>query len=71
MSIAGHVPKPGAIRSGCQFAPRCPYQMTQCLEKDPSLQSISHNHRVACFLMEGGEDTESPTVASESTDEAL
>ena len=45
--------------------------MTQCLEKDPSLQSISYNHRVACFLMEGGEDTESPTVASESTDEAL
>lgn len=71
ISIAGHVPKPGAIRFGCQFAPRCPYQMAQCLEKDPALQSIEQNHRVACFLMEGGEDTESPTLASESADKTV
>lgn len=71
ISIAGHVPKPGVIRSGCPFAPRCLHQMPQCLEKDPALQSIEYNHRVACFLMEGGENTESPTTTSKSADKAL
>ncbi|MFS0655786.1 ABC transporter ATP-binding protein [Bacillus sp. 179-C3.3 HS] len=71
LSIAGHVPKPGAIQSGCPFAPRCPYQMPQCIEKEPTLQSIVHDHRVACFLMEGGEETESTTTASATTDKAL
>ncbi|MDM5297276.1 ABC transporter ATP-binding protein [Bacillus pumilus] len=71
VSISGHVPKPGTIQAGCQFAPRCPYQMPQCLEKEPPLQSIEPEHRVACFLMKGGENTDSPTTTSESTDKAL
>ncbi|MGE6631795.1 ABC transporter ATP-binding protein [Bacillus sp. NPDC077027] len=71
ISITGHVPKPGTITSGCQFAPRCPYQMPICHETEPSLRTTESNHRVACFLTEGGGDTEPNVTSSGKSDEAI
>ena len=34
---------------GCPFAPRCSYRIDDCWEKNPSLETIERNHRVACW----------------------
>ncbi|WP_207902961.1 ABC transporter ATP-binding protein [Scopulibacillus darangshiensis] len=47
-SIKGSVPKPGSIKKGCQFAPRCEYVMTDCLEQEPQL--TGNEHLVRCLL---------------------
>ncbi|RYL88938.1 ABC transporter ATP-binding protein [Sporolactobacillus sp. THM7-4] len=47
-SIKGSVPKPGTIKKGCLFAPRCEYVMDQCREREPELTGTGHKSR--CFL---------------------
>jgi peptide/nickel transport system ATP-binding protein len=50
-SIPGNVPKPGSIKKGCRFAPRCEFAFNRCFEEDPELYSFSDNkHDVRCFL---------------------
>ena len=56
-SIPGNVPKPGSIRQGCLFAPRCEYVMERCLVEHPSLIQIDEKHRVRCFLHDESEKT--------------
>ena len=40
--------------SGCRFNPRCPQAMERCKRENPKLIELENNHRVACFLQEGG-----------------
>ncbi|CAM3283709.1 ABC transporter ATP-binding protein [Sporolactobacillus spathodeae] len=47
-SIKGSVPKPGSIKKGCLFAPRCDYVMDKCKEQVPELLGSGHKSR--CFL---------------------
>ncbi|MCO7175303.1 ABC transporter ATP-binding protein [Sporolactobacillus kofuensis] len=47
-TIKGSVPKPGSIRQGCLFAPRCEFVMDKCKENTPELLGDSHKSR--CFL---------------------
>lgn len=47
-TIKGSVPKPGSIKKGCLFAPRCPYVMDKCLTTTPELTGDRHKSR--CFL---------------------
>lgn len=47
-SIKGSVPKPGSIKKGCLFAPRCPYVMDKCRTAEPELTGDRHKSR--CFL---------------------
>lgn len=47
-SIKGTVPKPGSIKQGCAFAPRCEFVMENCLTTDPSLYGTQH--RARCLL---------------------
>lgn len=44
--------KPDVIRpeKGCVFAPRCPFVMQKCTEKEPEFKEVSTNHYVACWL---------------------
>lgn len=53
-SIPGNVPKPGSVKTGCLFAPRCQYKQERCLTDPPPLyDSTSPNiHRARCFLLE-------------------
>lgn len=55
-SIPGNVPRPGSMRSGCRFAPRCEFAFEQCFNENPLLYDTeTENHRVRCFLHQGKE----------------
>jgi peptide/nickel transport system ATP-binding protein len=45
----GEIPSPINPPKGCRFHPRCPYTQTVCSEREPQLEEIKPNHRVACF----------------------
>jgi oligopeptide/dipeptide ABC transporter, ATP-binding protein, C-terminal domain len=47
-TIKGSVPKPGSIKKGCLFAPRCDYVMDKCWTTAPELTGDTHKSR--CFL---------------------
>jgi len=49
--IAGVVPSPYEIPSGCKFYPRCPeYMPGICDRQEPPLADVSKDHQVNCFL---------------------
>ena len=48
-AIEGQVPSPGAMPSGCRFAPRCPFAVVQCSEAYPPLREIKPDHWVSCW----------------------
>lgn len=54
-SIPGNVPKPGAIKLGCHFAPRCTHAMERCLSETPHLSSFDNGQQVRCWLYEDSE----------------
>jgi peptide/nickel transport system ATP-binding protein len=49
-SIPGNVPKPGSIKNGCRFAPRCEQAFDRCFEENPELFTTESGHRTRCFL---------------------
>src|SRR5690625_380747 len=49
-SIPGNVPTIKKRPRGCRFAPRCPFAMDICLEKDPEIFALDDNHTSACWL---------------------
>ena len=51
-SIPGNVPKPGSIKTGCRFAPRCQFATTRCTQENPELYKTSSTHKARCFLIE-------------------
>ncbi|GGK30546.1 dipeptide/oligopeptide/nickel ABC transporter ATP-binding protein [Caldalkalibacillus thermarum] len=51
-SIPGQVPKPGTIKQGCRFAPRCEFVFDACYLQDPELLEMSPGHRCRCLLYE-------------------
>ncbi|RFU66801.1 ABC transporter ATP-binding protein [Bacillus sp. V59.32b] len=53
-SIPGNVPKPGSLKLGCQFAPRCEHAMEQCLSETPPLTPLENGQQVRCWLYEDG-----------------
>ncbi len=53
-SIPGNVPKPGALKSGCPFAPRCPHHMDICLTETPALHTFENGQSARCLLYEHG-----------------
>ncbi|MCM3719972.1 ABC transporter ATP-binding protein [Fictibacillus phosphorivorans] len=51
-SIPGNVPKPGSIKTGCSFAPRCEHAGTRCISETPHLKTQEGSHQVRCWLYE-------------------
>jgi peptide/nickel transport system ATP-binding protein len=49
-SIPGTIPSPLELPPGCPFHPRCSRVMDICRHQEPSYISISHTHKVSCFL---------------------
>jgi oligopeptide transport system ATP-binding protein len=49
LSIPGQPPDLVALPEGCPFAPRCTYRTEQCIEENPALETVSPEHRVACW----------------------
>lgn len=52
-TIRGSVPKPGSIKKGCPFAPRCEYVMDKCRTAAPEL--VGSGHKSRCFLHQAQE----------------
>jgi oligopeptide/dipeptide ABC transporter ATP-binding protein len=48
--LAGEVPSPLQVPSGCRFHTRCPVAVPKCSEIDPHEREIVPAHRVACHL---------------------
>jgi peptide/nickel transport system ATP-binding protein len=53
-SIAGGVPDPLGLPSGCRFHPRCPSCGGGCSEEVPRMQEVAPGHSVACHMQWGG-----------------
>lgn len=51
-SIPGNVPKPGSIKKGCRFAPRCEFAHERCTQENPPLYETGATHVARCFLLE-------------------
>lgn len=49
-TIDGHPPAITDNILGCSFHPRCQCCIEQCISQEPSLEPVSINHKVACFL---------------------
>jgi peptide/nickel transport system ATP-binding protein len=50
--LKGEVTNPINPKPGCRFANRCPNVSDRCLQQDPPLKEIAHNHMVACTLFD-------------------
>lgn len=55
-TIAGSVPDPLNLPTGCNFAPRCPDCMTICEQQEPPRHSFSDSHQVCCWLYNKEQD---------------
>jgi oligopeptide/dipeptide ABC transporter ATP-binding protein len=51
--IAGFVPAPGSLPSGCKFSDRCYLASDECRGVEPELVEISENHFVRCIKAVG------------------
>ncbi len=49
-SIEGQPPVLYQKPTACPFAPRCKWVMDRCWKENPMLESISNEHRVACWV---------------------
>lgn len=54
ISIPGVPPSLANPPSGCRFHERCPEVQDICKKKEPELEEIGKDHKVACFLFKGG-----------------
>lgn len=55
-SVPGSPPSLSELPTGCAFHPRCPFAMDVCREKEPPYINVKPDHKVACWLIEGGND---------------
>jgi peptide/nickel transport system ATP-binding protein len=55
-SVPGSPPSLADLPPGCPFHPRCPHVMDISKEQMPSYIPIKLNHKVACWLVEEGEN---------------
>jgi peptide/nickel transport system ATP-binding protein/oligopeptide transport system ATP-binding protein len=51
-ALAGELPSPLAIPSGCAFHPRCPLAFGQCRIQAPVLYCESNGHKAECHLLD-------------------
>ncbi|MDF9554529.1 dipeptide ABC transporter ATP-binding protein [Bacillus tropicus] len=49
--LKGDLPSPLNPPKGCRFHTRCPYAIEKCATQQPSFQSISEDHKVACHII--------------------
>jgi peptide/nickel transport system ATP-binding protein len=52
-TIAGTVPSPQAMPTGCRYAARCQYARAACTQIDPQLVALHDEHAAACICHAG------------------
>jgi len=52
-TIPGQAAKPGQIRRGCAFAPRCRYAVETCVDQAPPGATLSAHHLALCHFPRG------------------
>jgi len=53
-TLPGQAPRPGAIRAGCVFAPRCAAVQDLCLVNAPPRLTLGERHEALCaFPLQG------------------
>ncbi len=52
--IAGMLPPPCQLQSGCAFAPRCAQAQPHCRNEAPAFETDAEGHGVACFFAGSG-----------------
>ena len=50
--VAGELPSPTDLPSGCRYHPRCPFVMDRCRVEDPQLLSLPSGRFAACHLLD-------------------
>jgi oligopeptide/dipeptide ABC transporter ATP-binding protein len=58
--LAGDVPSPIELPTGCRFHTRCPYAFDRCRVEEPRLQEVMPGHFAACHLRDAGPAPASP-----------
>jgi len=53
-TIPGQAARPGQVRTGCAFAPRCRYAMATCVDTAPPSAQLSDNHQALCHFPRRG-----------------
>lgn len=48
IELAGAVPNPADMPTGCRFHPRCPQADDTCRKVEPALAAVTHGYAVAC-----------------------
>jgi oligopeptide/dipeptide ABC transporter ATP-binding protein len=48
--IAGAVPAPGTLQTGCPFHPRCPERRPICSEQAPPMVDLGNGQAAACWV---------------------
>jgi oligopeptide/dipeptide ABC transporter ATP-binding protein len=49
-TIAGIVPNPLRLPSGCRFRARCPWEIARCAQEEPPLLDLGGGHASACWV---------------------
>ena len=56
--IAGLMPNPADLPTGCKFHPRCPNATERCRLEEPGYHETAPGHFVRCHLCDGGKEAE-------------
>jgi len=61
--MAGEIPSPINLPSGCRFRTRCPYATALCAEREPELRELDDGHAAACHYAEDIQSKQIPLSA--------
>ena len=51
--LAGDIPSPINLPTGCRFHTRCPHAFDRCRGEEPALREVAPGHLAACHLNDG------------------